>query len=179
MNLLLAIEWTGRRRLLVLAAGVGLEVLALLLIGSNDEIKGIRGIGGETAALLAVVGAVFAGPLVGAAMAGVGWALFFPLVAHSHTASVVALPEWAGAAILTGWLSSSLVEANRARAVADRERAAAHALRSPIATIHGLVEILAARDHKDEVDMRIIGSIEDETERLLRSEVFESHRRTN
>jgi signal transduction histidine kinase len=174
MRLLRLIERARERRWAVLAVGVLLEVAVVLVIGTDDAIKGVRGIGGESAALLAVVGAVFAGPLVGGLMAVVGWALFFPLIAESAVGSLVALPVWTGAALLTGWLSSTLVRLNRERALAERQRAAAHALRAPIATIHGLVDVLLGGSPVAEPEQRILGSIRDETDRLLRSEVFES-----
>jgi len=174
MRLLRLIEQARERRWLVLAVGVLLEVVIVLSIGTDDAIKGVRGIGGESAALVAVVGAVFAGPLVGALMAIAGWALFFPLIADGAAGSIVALPVWTGAALLTGWLSSTLVRLNRERAIAERQRAAAHALRAPIATIHGLVDVLLGRAAVDEAEQRILRSIRDETDRLLRSEVFES-----
>lgn len=146
----------------------------MALIGTDDGIRGIRGIGGESAALLAVVGAVFAGPLVGAAMAGVGWAVFFPLVAESHPSSIVALPEWVLAAYLVGALSAALVRAERERAASELHRQAAHALRAPIATIHGLVQVLR-RDRSAEEP--IVRAIEDETGRLLESPIFEPEAR--
>jgi hypothetical protein len=170
VRLLNAIERAQRRRIPLFVAGVGLEAAVMTLIGADDGIRGIRGVGGETAALLAVAGAVFAGPWVGVAMATVGWSLFFPLVAHSHAWSVVALPEWLGAAYLTGVLSAALLRAERARAESELHRRAAHALRAPIATIHGLVAVLRRdRTHEEQ----IVRAIEDETGRLLESPVFE------
>ena len=56
--------------------------------------------------------------------------------------------------------------------LADRQRESAHTLRAPIATIHGLVDVLRTRfEHTDE-EVRILRSIADETDRLLRSKVF-------
>ncbi len=172
MQMLEAMARVQRRWVLTLVVGIALEALAMTLIGTDDSISGIRGIGGETAVSLAVVGAVFGGPWVGVAMAAVGWGLFFPLVAHSHPSSVVALPEWLFAAYLTGWLSTALVRADRARTLAERERESAHALRAPVATIHGLVDVLRARFEHSDDERRILRSIADETDRLLRSEVF-------
>jgi signal transduction histidine kinase len=170
VRLLTAIERVQRRPLPVLIAGIALEALVMSLIGIDDGIRGVRGIGGESAALLAVIGAVFAGPWVGVAMATVGWSLFFPLVAESHPSSIVALPEWALAAYLVGALSSALVHAEGERERAELQRRAAHALRAPVATIHGLVQVLQ-RDRRPQEP--ILRSIEDETERLLRSPLFE------
>ena len=172
MQMLDAIARVQRRWLLTLVIGVALEALAMTLIGTDDTVAGVRGIGGETAVSLAVVGAVFGGPWVGVAMAAVGWGLFFPLVAHSQPASIGALPEWLVAAFLTGWLSSALVRADRARTLAERQRESAHALRTPVATIHGLVDVLRAHFDHSEDERRILSSIADETDRLLRSEVF-------
>jgi signal transduction histidine kinase len=173
VDVLRAIERIQRRRLLVLAVGVALEAVAMSVIGTDDAIQGIRGIGGETAVVIAVLSALLAGPLVGALVAVGGWALFWPLVADTHPGSLVALPVWTLAAVATGMLSSALVRVNRERAISERRAAAAHALRAPIATIHGLVEVLQTREPSDEAGHRIIRSIEDETTRLLQSEVFE------
>jgi signal transduction histidine kinase len=176
MGLLRAIEWLQQRKLAALAPGLALEALAMSVIGTDDSLRGVRGIGGETGALLAVVGAIFAGPWVGVAMAALAWSIFFPLVAQSKPASVIALGEWVLAAYLAGRLSSALVDANRERALAEQEREAAHALRAPVATIHGLVEALGARAARDEDETKILSSIADETNRLLRSPLFDSPR---
>lgn len=173
MRLLTAIQHVRRWPVLALAIGVGLEVLVMMVIGENDSIRGIRGIGGETAALLAVLGAVFAGPWVGVAMAVVGWAIFFPLVANSRPGSIIALLEWTLAAYLVGSLSAALVRASRQRDEAERRQEAAHALRAPIATIHGLVVILRDRFRHEPPESTILRSIEDETDRLLSSPLFE------
>lgn len=173
MRLLTAIQRVRRWPLLALGVGLGLEVLLMTLIGENDEIRGVRGIGGETAALLAVLGAVFAGPWVGVAMAVVGWAIFFPLVANSHPGSLIALLEWSLAAFLVGSVSAGLVRATRERDEVQRRHEAAHALRAPIATIHGLVVVLRDRFRHEGDETTILRSIEDETNRLLRSPLFE------
>jgi signal transduction histidine kinase len=102
-------------------------------------------------------------------MAATGWAIFFPLVAHSHASSILALPEWTVPAYLVGALSLALVQAERDRGRSELRQQAAHALRTPVATIHGLVQVLI-REGRDEP---VVRSIEDETERLLRSPVFE------
>ncbi|HZS24441.1 MAG TPA: hypothetical protein VFA30_05570 [Gaiellaceae bacterium] len=172
MRLLGTITTVRRRPFVALCVGIVLEAAFVGLIGADDEIKGIRGIGGETAALLAVIGAVFAGPWVGAAMAAVGWGVFFPTIANSRPSSIVALAEWTVAAYLVGLLSASLVEATRARDAAERQREAAHALRAPVATIHGLVTTICKRGRTDATDATILRSIADETERLLSSPLF-------
>jgi signal transduction histidine kinase len=176
VGLLRAIEWLQRRKLAALALGLALEALAMSVIGTDDSLSGIRGIGGETGALLAVVGAIYAGPWIGVAMAAVAWSIFFPLVAHSRPASVIALFEWVLAAYLAGRLSSALVASDRERTLAAREREAAHALRTPVATIHGLVAALNARAARDEDEAKILSSIADETDRLLRSPLFDAPR---
>lgn len=171
VRLLTAIQRVRRLHVAALAVGIVLEAVVMSVIGTDDAIRGIRGIGGESAALLAVMGAVFAGPWVGVAMAVVGWALFFPLVANSHPSSVVALPVWVAAAYLVGALSAGLLRATRERDEAARRQEAAHALRAPVATIHGLVGVLRTRAKAEDPILR---SIEDETDRLLRSPLFES-----
>lgn len=170
MRLLAVIERVQRRPLPVLTVGITLEALVMALIGEDDTLRGIRGIGGESAVLLAVVGAVFAGPFVGVAMAATGWALFFPLIANAHPSSIVALPIWVIAAFLVGAMSTALVRAERERERIELQQRAAHALRAPLATIHGLVQVLR-RDRSQEE--KLLRSIEDETERLLRSPIFE------
>ena len=172
VRLLTAIQRVRRVHVVALVVGLALEALVMSVIGTDDAIRGIRGIGGESAALLAVIGAVFAGPWVGVAMAVVGWALFFPLVANSRPSSILALPVWAGAAYLVGALSAGLLRATRERDEAARRQEAAHALRAPVATIHGLVAVLRTRKPAD-ADQTILRSIEDETDRLLRSPLFE------
>jgi signal transduction histidine kinase len=160
-----------RRPLLVGVAGVVLELLLVALIGADDAIAGVRGIGGESAALLAVIGALLAGPLVGAAMAAAGWALFFPLIAHSDWWSIVALPLWVSVATAVGLLSSALLRLERQRIEAARDLQAAHALRTPVATIHGLVTVLTG-ESSDIPSQPLLRAIADETERLLEADVF-------
>jgi signal transduction histidine kinase len=167
-----AIRRLQRRPLVVALVGIALEVGVIAAIGSDDQIAGIRGIGGESAVSLAVVGAVFAGPWVGAALALAGWSVFFPLIAHASPPSVVALPVWVGTAVLVGRLSRGLTEAVRLRTEAERDAQAAHALRTPVATIHGLVRVLRSRDGRDEAEAKVIAAIEDETSRLLESPVL-------
>jgi signal transduction histidine kinase len=173
VRLLAAIQRVRRLQAIALAVGILLEVLVMSVIGIDDSIRGIRGIGGESAALLAVIGAVFAGPWVGVAMAAVGWGLFFPLVANSDASSIVALPVWVAAAYLVGALSAGLLRATRERDEAARRQEAAHALRGPVATIHGLVSVLRARTKREDPELTILRSIEDQTDRLLRSPLFE------
>jgi signal transduction histidine kinase len=170
VRLLAAIERVQRRPVPVLLAGIALEALVMALIGGDDALRGIRGIGGESSVLLAVVGAIFAGPFVGVAMAATGWAIFFPLIAKSHPSSIVALPIWVVAAFVVGVMSTALVRAERERERIELQHQAAHALRGPIATIHGLLQMLR-RDRSQEE--KLLRSIEDETERLLRSPIFE------
>src|SRR5579864_399134 len=170
VRLLAVIERLQRHPWRVLAVGISLEALVMGVIGDDDALRGVRGIGGESAVLLAVVGAVFAGPTVGVAMAATGWALFFPLIANSHPSSIVALPIWVVSAYLVGAMSTALVRAERERERVAQQHRAAHALRAPIATIHGLVQVLRRDGTREEALLR---SVEDETERLLRSPIFE------
>jgi nitrogen-specific signal transduction histidine kinase len=85
--------------------------------------------------------------------------------------------EWVGAAYLTGALSASLVRAERERAEWELHRRAAHALRAPIATIHGLVQVLHRDRSTDEKEEKIVEAIADETGRLLESPLFEEEPR--
>jgi signal transduction histidine kinase len=161
-----------RRPLVLAVAGIALELLVVSVIGTDDDVVGVRGIGGESAIGLAVVGAVFAGPWVGMAMATAGWAAFFPLIAKSEVSSVIALPMWLAVSALAGQLSRGLVLAERRRSQAEHDADAAHALRSPVATIRGLVEVLGRRDGRDATDTKVIAAIEDETQRLLDAPFF-------
>jgi signal transduction histidine kinase len=160
-----------RRRLAAALLGGLVEVAVVAAIGSDDTVAGVRGIGGETAVSLAVVGAVFAGPAVGATMALAGWATFFPLIAESAPGSIVALPVWTATALLVGQLSRVLVRAERGRIEAERDAQAAHTLRTPVATIHGLVGVLRLRGGDEELE-KVVRALEDETERLLASSIF-------
>jgi hypothetical protein len=130
-RLLATLGRVHRWRLATLVVGIALEVAVVLGIGSDDSLAGVRGIGGESAALLSVVGAVIAGPAVGVGMALVGWIVFFPLIADSSAASVLALPEWVGVALLVGLISRALVALEGRRVQTENDIRAAHALRTP------------------------------------------------
>jgi signal transduction histidine kinase len=155
------------------AVGIALELAIMTAVGTDDSIAGVRGIGGETAVSLAVIGALFAGPLVGVAMALAGWAVFFPTIADSRLSSVIALPEWTVTAFLAGLLSRGIVELERQRIEAARDLEAAHALRAPIATIRGLVDFLGHREAATPEEEKVVRALGDETDRLLRSPLLD------
>ena len=76
--------------MIIAVVGIALEVGIMAIAGSDDAIGGDRGIGGETALSLAVLGALFGGPVVGVLMVAAGWAVFFPTIADSRLSSVIA-----------------------------------------------------------------------------------------
>jgi signal transduction histidine kinase len=170
-RLLATLGRVHRWRLATLVVGIALEVAVVLGIGSDDSLAGVRGIGGESAALLSVVGAVIAGPAVGVGMALVGWIVFFPLIADSSAASVLALPEWVGVALLVGLISRALVALEGRRVQTENDIRAAHALRTPVATIHGLVAVLEQAP-TDDVRRPVLLAIKEETTRLLHARIF-------
>jgi signal transduction histidine kinase len=153
----------------VAVVGVAIEVAVMGLAGSDDSIGGVRGIGGETAVSLAVLGALFGGPVVGVLMATAGWAVFFPTIAESDLSSLLALPMWTLTALLVGLLSRAIVVVERQRVEAERDLQAAHELRAPVATIRGLVDFLHRRGTHSPEEEKVVLALGDETERLLHS----------
>jgi hypothetical protein len=158
---------------IIAVVGITLELGIMAFAGSDDAIRGVRGIGGETALSLAVIGALFGGPVVGALMAAAGWAVFFPTIADSRLSSVIALPEWLLTVLLVGLLSRGIVTVERRRVEAERDREAAHALRAPVATIRGLVDFLRRRGPRSPEEERVVLALGDETDRLLSSPLLE------
>jgi signal transduction histidine kinase len=165
-----AIGAAQRHPILSLVVGVLVEVVVVALIGNINPVSEVRGIGGESAALLAVVGALLAGPLTGGAMAVAGWCVFFPTIADDHPSSLIALPVWTIVAFFVGATSRALIQAERSRTQAERDVVAAHELRTPVATIHGLVVSLEDARVPQEPVLRAIRA---ETSRLLESELFD------
>jgi len=159
--------------MIVAVVGVTLELAIMALAGSDDAIRGVRGIGGETALSLAVIGALFGGPVVGVLMVAAGWAVFFPTIADSHPSSVIALPEWLLTVLLVGLLSRAIVKIERRRVEAERDLEAAHALRAPVATIRGLVDFLRSRGPRSPEEEKVVLALGDETDRLLNSPPLE------
>ena len=168
---LAAFERLQARRSVALALGVVLEAAVMTAIGTSG-VKGVRGIGGESAVLLAVFGALLGGPLIGCAMAVTGWAVFFPLVADDRPASVVALPVWLVTAYVAGRVSEALVEAQQTLVRRELDNRAAHALRTPVATIHGMVQALRLHDLGPAERETVLDLIESETGGLLESDVL-------
>jgi signal transduction histidine kinase len=78
-----------------------------------------------------------------------------------------------GVAAIVGVLSRRLLELERQQAQVERDLRDAHALRTPIATIHGLVSVLG--DGADRAATApLLRAISAETDALLRSGLFES-----
>jgi signal transduction histidine kinase len=161
------------RPMIVAVVGIALEVGIMTIAGSDDAIGGVRGVGGETALSLAVLGALFGGPVVGVLMVAAGWAVFFPTIADSRLSSVIALPEWTLTVLLVGLLSRAMVAVERRRVEAERDREAAHALRAPVATIRGLVDFLRRRGPRSPEEEKLVLALGDETDRLLSSPLLE------
>jgi signal transduction histidine kinase len=172
VSLVELIERLRGRPALALVAGVALEAAVMALIGVEPTIRDIRGIGGETGLLLAVIGAIAAGPLAGTLMALAGWAVFFPLIAHEAAASIIALPVWVGTALAVGALSEALLRSERARSRAELDAVAAHELRTPVAVIHGMAQTLRRQDLDDLERDKLLELIEHESDALLRRGPF-------
>jgi len=172
-RLLQVISQIQERPIIIAVVGVALEIGLMTIAGSDDAIGGVRGIGGETALSLAVLGALFGGPAVGVLMVAAGWAVFFPTIADSRLSSVIALPEWTLTVLLVGLLSRALVNVERNRVEAERDLEAAHALRAPVATIRGLVDFLRQRGPRSPEEEKVVLALGDETDRLLGSRLLE------
>jgi len=170
---LAAFERLQARSWVALSLGVALEAAVTTAIGTSG-VKRVRGIGGESAVLVALFGALLGGPLIGCAMALAGWAVFFPLVADDRPASVVALPVWLVTTYVVGRVSEALVEAQQTLVRRELDNRAAHALRTPVATIHGMVQALRVHDLPPAEREKVLGLIESETGGLLQSDVLAS-----
>jgi signal transduction histidine kinase len=168
---LAAFERLQAHRATVFAAGVAVEAAVMAAIGTSG-VKGVRGIGGESAVILAVFGALLGGPLIGCAMTLVGWAIFFPLVANDRPASIVALPIWLATTYAVGRVSAALVETQTTLLRRELDARAAHALRTPVATIHGMVQALRRHDLEPEQREKVLNLIENETGDLLESDAL-------
>jgi signal transduction histidine kinase len=170
-----ALRLLGRlqqHRVVALVAGVTLELVAVLLISLDTAVRDTRGIGGESVVLLAVFGALAAGPVVGAAMAIAGWALFFPLIADDAPGSIIALPLWVLTTYAVGFVSARLVRSERTHTRAELEVVAAHELRTPVAVILGMARSLRRHQLGDEERDKLLELIETESENLLAREPF-------
>ena len=164
------VQWIGaatRSSVGVFAVGAALEAVAMILLSGRvlDAIDGqeLPGTSGSIGVTIAILAGLAGGPLVGAGVAGVGWALFAGLVAQDYDlwSTAVALPLWVGIALVVGLVSDRLVELVR-----ERERA--HGRRTPLATVAGIAEIV--RTTEDEaLREKLLGVIEqtarDELER--------------
>jgi signal transduction histidine kinase len=169
-----AIARLQAHRTLALVVGVVVELVFVTLIGLDHTIRDTRGIGGESAVLLAVFGALAAGPVVGSAMALAGWAVFFPLIADSAAKSFAALPLWLLTTYAVGRVSQRLAESERERMRADFEVVTAHELRTPVAVIHGMAQSLRRQDFGAEERDKVLELIEEESRTLLERGPFEA-----
>lgn len=159
-------------RTAAIVVGVVLEVVVVLLISVDPGIRDTRGIGGESVVLLAVFGALAAGPLVGAAMTLAGWALFFPLIADDAPQSIAALPLWLVTTYAVGVVSARLARSERAHSRAELEVVAAHELRTPVAVILGMARALRRHELGDDQRDKLLELIETESQTLLDREPF-------
>jgi serine phosphatase RsbU (regulator of sigma subunit) len=143
----------GRRQ-----SGLAVYLLALLalvaflapvgLLGSSQTLLGIPGSG---VALIVIVAAVFAGPLVGVLTAVTAGALFFLLVADfgvvgEPVGTVSGVVIWSASAIITGLLADALRSSSKQRA-AQQETAVLYGtleagLLPPLPPTHQGVEIV-------------------------------------
>jgi serine phosphatase RsbU (regulator of sigma subunit)/anti-sigma regulatory factor (Ser/Thr protein kinase) len=112
------------RVLLVLIGAIGLEGLAMGLMGQTNPVSYI-GVPGALGALIAVGAAILAGPLVGLATALAGGLLFIGAVSKAGLGSNIAIVVWAGAAVTAGVVADRYRRLQRERDTAhDAERAA-------------------------------------------------------
>jgi signal transduction histidine kinase len=160
------------RRMAVTAAGVAIEVTVMAFLAAVPSVGDVRGIGGESGVIVAVLGAVAAGPVAGGLMAVTGWAIFFPFIANSHLASIAALPLWVATAVIVGWTSARLVRSERARTRSQMHADAAHRLRTPVAVIHGMAQTLRKDELPEEQRDMLLDLILTESDDLLRSPPF-------
>lgn len=122
--------------------------------------------------LIAVLAAVAGGPVVGGVVAAVGWTIFFVSIAGHSPDSVIALPLWVGTAVLVGLVSARAIASERARAADRLEEITAHGFRTPVATIHGMAEVLRGDlSLSDETREHMLRLIAEESRRLLDEEL--------
>ncbi len=158
-----------QRPVLAFVVGSGLVVVVISLMALDDAVRNNRGTGGETVVVISVLAALVGGPLAGAGVAAVGWAVFFPLIAHGALGSIVALPLWVGTAAVVGLIAERAVLAERLRSQVELADFTAHRLRTPAAAIAGLAQALRAREVAEDPARRerVLAAIAEESERLL------------
>jgi signal transduction histidine kinase len=159
-----------------LLVGVALEAACMALLASTHA-RDILGITGGLGALFGVLAAMLSGPNVGVAVASAGWGFFFLLVAERELESILTLPIWVLAAVVTGLLTRRLGAAEEARAVlaSDLEHeamtrdfvmTASHELRTPLAAISGAARTLAQRKLEPPQQERMLGLVIEQSDRL-------------
>jgi PAS domain S-box-containing protein len=102
----------------VLAAGAALELAVAVAL--RDFGAPYPTVAAALGVLLAVLAGTIGGWWIGLAVAAVGWASHFFLVADESVRAVLALPAWLAAGAAAGWLAARLAEAS-----AERQRLAA------------------------------------------------------
>src|SRR5439155_10336793 len=166
----------GLQPWLVLAIGIALEAASMATLDVTHA-RDVLGVTGGLGALFGMLAAMLSGPVVGASVASAGWTLFFVFVADRQLESVLTLPVWIAAAVLTGILSRRLAAAEEGRAhlIGELEReamtrdfvmTASHELRTPLAAVSGAARTLAQRKLDLPQQERMLGLVIEQSDRL-------------
>jgi two-component system, OmpR family, phosphate regulon sensor histidine kinase PhoR len=105
------------RGLAVAALGAALEAGVSVALGQWG-LEAVA-IAAALGIMIAVLAGVFAGPLVGLAVAATGWALHFALVSGESWADAAALPAWLVAGASAGWVGRRLQARSAERELLD------------------------------------------------------------
>jgi signal transduction histidine kinase len=165
------------RALAALLGGIAAEALVFVLLDQAEfgDVLGLPGVAGVT---IAVVAALYAGPVVGAIVAAAGWGVFFGTLAEADVETLVVLPLWVATAILVGVVAGRQRALERRRADTMIEDIASHEFRTPVATIHGMAEALRGQPNlSEETRDHILELIAEESKRLLDEELLARERR--
>jgi signal transduction histidine kinase len=163
---------------LVLVLGISIEAGCMAVFSATNA-REVPGFTGGLGALVAILAAMLGGPVVGAAVACGGWAVFFPLVAHHEAASLLTIPMWVVAAVIPGLLTRQLRAAHEERArllghlqgeaiTRDFVMTASHELRTPLAAVSGAALTLANRSLGEPEQGRMLSLVIEQSGRLER-----------
>jgi signal transduction histidine kinase len=152
--------------------GVTVETLAFLLLNLDESVAETLGLAGAIGVVIAVVTALFGGAIAGAVTAGLGWTIFFFTVADQALRTIFALPLWVGTGVIVGLVAGRLIAFERERAEMAVADLTAHGVRTPVATIHGIVQALQSDlDLSEETRQHMLDLIAQESRRLLDEEL--------
>ena len=161
------LQYFRRRLVLTLAVGVLAEV-AFLGATAPGALDAPTGTPGAVGVAVAVLAAIAAGGVVGAAVALAGWWTLFLVVTEREVATLIALPVWVGIAVLVGLLCDALLQTHHELDRREMDRVTSHELRTPIATIAGLAGVLRGRELPPG-EARLVELIDREAAGLLES----------